>query len=258
MILIDQAAYCSPLQEVHAGEKLLLALSTMIMIIAMNSLLISSLVLTVMTILILGPARTAPSLYIKILLIPLGFILLGSLTVAVNTGPAWGEGVSYLSRGRFPLWVSQDSLFQALKLLVKCLAAISCMYFFSLTTPMVQLIQLLYRLRLPDVLVELTVLIYYYIFVFLTIAEQMYQAQNARCGYQGWKQSLYSLSQLSANLLIKSLKACDDAYNGLVSRGYCGSFYMLEEEQSWNTRHVLGIIGLNLVLLLVYVNNPLS
>lgn len=256
MILIDQAAYCSPLKEVHPGEKLLLALSTMIMLIAMDSLLISLLVLILMTILILGPAGTSPSLYMKILLIPLGFVLLGSLTVAVNTGPALGEGVSYLSRGRFTLWVSQDSLLEALKLLVKCIAAISCMYFFSLTTPMIQLIQLLYRWRLPDVLVELTVLIYYYIFVFLSIAEQMYQAQNARCGYQGWKQSKHSLAMLSANLLIKSLKVGDDSYNGLVSRGYCGTFYLLEEEQRWNTIHILGVIGLNLVLLFIYVNNP--
>ncbi|MFD1123888.1 cobalt ECF transporter T component CbiQ [Lentilactobacillus raoultii] len=79
-------------------------------------------------------------------------------------------------------------------------AAIVCTYWFALTTPFQQIIIILKALRLPSILIEETLLMYRFIFIFIEAFEQIYQAQKLRFGYQNFRLSIHS-----AGILLKML-----------------------------------------------------
>ncbi|MBM7647834.1 energy-coupling factor transporter transmembrane protein EcfT [Bacillus ectoiniformans] len=77
----------------------------------------------------------------------------------------------------------------------------TCFYFFILTTPVMHVTALLIRCRVPTIVVELFILIYRFIFLFLEYAEQIRTAQMARFGYQSYQSSFHSLALLMTGIV---------------------------------------------------------
>ncbi len=252
MIGIDQIAYCSPLKDMHPVEKMVLAISTLLLVISMDSYLLSVLVLSLMSYLLLVKARVEGRFFLKIMAIPMGFLLMGCLTVAISLGNHLTDYIYCLNWGAIQLGVTADSLSQAGHLLVKSLAAVSCLYFLALTTPITQLIYILRRLKMPPVLIDLVTIIYSNIFMLLRTVEEIYVAQLSRGGYRGFMGSMKSLALLCSNLLMKSLKASEDAYNCLVSRGFAGHFRVVEEAYYFKALNMGAILGFDVLLFLLH------
>ena len=88
--------------------------------------------------------------------------------------------------------------------MIKCFGAVSCMYFLSLTTPMVDLFTLLRKSIIPNFIIEIAELIYRYIFVLFDVSHRIHTAQDARLGYCNLRVSYHSTAQLASNLFIRS------------------------------------------------------
>src|SRR5690606_11646933 len=93
--------------------------------------------------------------YIKLLLLPVSFLIIGVSTVAVNISEQPESLLEAIPVAGIWIGVSNEGLQEAIKLFFKALAAVSCLYFLSLSTPMVDLLAALRRLRMPKLLVEL-------------------------------------------------------------------------------------------------------
>lgn len=126
--------------------------------------------------------------------------------------------------------ISPRSLQEALNLFFRSLACVSAMYLLTLTTPVVQLVYALRLFRLPGIVADLMGLIYWYIGIFLQTARDIYIAQQARCGYQGFAGHLHSLTALLSNLFIKNLARSNACYDALLARGFKGSLRVLDEQ----------------------------
>ncbi|HAA89579.1 MAG TPA: cobalt ECF transporter T component CbiQ [Peptococcaceae bacterium] len=251
MLKIDQYAYINRLSHVHPAEKMVLALATMFVCLAFPSPVVSFLVILLMTGLIVWQAGIPFRFYFKLMLVPLGFLLIGVLAVAVNlakdaTSFFWGIQV-----GSCTLGVSRQGLMLSAMLLTKSLAAVSCLYFLSLTTPMVEIFAMCRRLRLPPLLVELMSLVYRYIFVLLETAEKIYISQTSRGGYTNLKTTYVSMGQLISNLFSKSWHTSKVLYLALLSRCYTGELSVLERPYHMSPKRMLLIITTELVLLMV-------
>lgn len=249
---IDQFAYCSPLKNIHPAEKVFMAISTLLLVVSLESYLLSALVFGSMSYLLLVKARVKGGFYLRIMGIPLGFLLLACLTVAVSWNARRADHLYYLYWGAVGLGVTNVSLYQAGQLLLKSLAAVSCLYFLALTTPVVQLIYIMQRIKLPPVLIDLATIIYSNIFVFILIAYEIYIAQLSRGGYKGFMGSMKALALLCSNLILKSLKVSEDAFNCLLSRGFEGHFKVVEEAYQLRIINIMAILGWNTLLLIIY------
>ncbi len=249
---IDQIAYCSALRDMHPCEKAALAISSILIVLVLDSFFISGVVFVSMSYMIVGKARIKSKLYLKILAIPLGFILLSCLSIAVNVGYQPVDFVYRLACG--PLWISasKSSLTHTFTLFAKSLAAISCLNFLALTTPMVQIMYLCRKIKIPSIAIDLMVLIYSNIFIFLEKANHIYIAQLSRCGYQGFMGHIKSLSLLCANLFIKGLKASNESYDCLVSRCFTGQFRVIDDVYEFKIMNLTAILGFDSILFLLY------
>jgi cobalt/nickel transport system permease protein len=228
MISIDQYAYISKLKSKDPMMKLTFCLMTLGVCLWANSMVVALLILMVMGWYTVCKGGIPFTLFLKLLTIPASFLLIGVLTIGINAAdnpelfmfsiPAFGTHIG----------VSPKGILSAARLFMKSLGAVSCLYYLSLNTPMVDLLQALDKLGVPKLFTELMGLIYRFIFVFLETVDRMITAQKSRLGYDRPRAGYRSLAALAATLFIRAYKRSDELYTALEARGYEGEIKVLD------------------------------
>ena len=120
--------------------------------------------------------------------------------------------------------VSKVMLPEGLKLGIRVLAAVVGTYWFALTTPLQQIIELMADLHLPKILIEETMLMYRFIFIFIDSFEQIYRAQKLRFGYQNFRVSFKSAGILGKMLFEQIIVNYQSMVRALDAKLYNGDF----------------------------------
>ena len=183
-------------------------------------------------------AKIPSKFYLKLLAVPLAFAALSSTIVALvhGTGPM-------IFQFFFGLGIRTDGLDLAALLMARTLGGMSAMFFIALTTPMTEIISLAQSLGLPEVVVDLSMLIYRYIFVLMDQALTIHDAQVTRLGYSGFKPSLRSFSMLSSVLFLRALDQGEMLIIAMDSRCYNGKL----EAPGAMARSGQGVAALSLI-----------
>lgn len=131
-------------------------------------------------------------------------------------------------------WISKESGTYSLFIGLKALAAISCLYFLILTTPMLEVLSCLQKIKVPKLILEMLALIYRFIFILLETANSLYVAQSSRLGHSSIKIRYRSLSMLLTSLLVLSYKHSQEMYYAMESKGYDGElkFFPLQHYEN--------------------------
>ncbi|MDK0539242.1 cobalt ECF transporter T component CbiQ [Clostridium perfringens] len=249
MINIDKYAYSSKLKNINPAEKMFFALITLCVCLWANNFIVSMLVISIMTFLITKVGRTKIGVFIKLMMVPIAFLIIGILTIVVSY--SLKQEAFLVSFKLFNGWigVSKSGIIQGLNMFLKVMGSLSCLYFISLTTPMIDVISVLAKLKVPSFLIELISLVYRFIFIILETSEMMFISQNSRLGYRDIKTSYKSLGALASTLFIRSFKRANDLYTALEARGYNGELKVLEEQvQKRNYIYIITII-INLIFI---------
>ena len=246
---LDSYAYSSKLIRVNPLEKLLFSLITMLTCLLLNKIEVSICVLLAMTILIVFRGGTSVKTFIRLMLLPSIFILLSILAIAFGASETPESFILSIKISKLYIGVTWAGLGLALSLALKALATISCLYFLSLTTPMIQVISSLRSLKLPELILELMTLIYRLIFVFIESAEAIYLAQSSRLGYSSIESSFKSFGSLVSALFISAYRRSEELYIALEARGYDGELRVLEEPQQVSLKSYIMIVTFNTLLI---------
>jgi len=128
--------------------------------------------------------------------------------------------------------------------IIRAIASLLCMLFLALTTPIVDLLPLLRRLRVPSPAVGLMLLIYRLLFVFDRTRQAAHIAQASRLGYHNWRCSFRSLSLLTVSLLGCVFDRATRLEMGLASRGYQDDLRVLSVERpsSWKALTAITVL----------------
>ena len=238
---IDEFAYSSALVSTAPGIKLSLGVVVIFICLVGQSTAASCLVLLSMSALSLIYSAIGPGEYLRLLLVPLGFLLIGTVTVMVASYPLGHPMLLGWRIGDQMYGIDEASLRLGTNLMLRAWAAVSCMYFLSMNTPVKDILYTLRRIHVPLVLVTLMELIYRYIFVLLDQARTMRTAQASRLGYGTFRRSIQSTGQLIGALFLRTFQRCDAIYAALESRGYEGEMRMLPRRYRTNPRLILVI-----------------
>ncbi len=173
--------------------------------------------------------KTPPKFYLALLLAPLGFAIAGSIVILFFFGS--GSEVFSFEVFGYRLTANAGGLEMAVLVISRTLGGMSCMFFLALSTPMIELFSVLKRSRIPDSVIELSMLIYRYIFLFLDVAICIKYAQTVRLGYTGLRRSLYSIAMLASTLFIRSYEQGEKLYIAMNSRCYDGKLTLLDTKR---------------------------
>jgi cobalt/nickel transport system permease protein len=161
--------------------------------------------------------------YLKLLKIPLSFLIVGIVVILVTID---GEPI-------LEFWIFQvtdKSLNTAISVFLRSLASLSVLLYLIITTPIPELVSALKKLKLPDFAVEMLLLVYRTVQILFDEAKKLDCAASSRLGYTSFKSFLRTTSMLAYSLFIKSLSRAEKLDAAMVTRCYAGKFPMLEVE----------------------------
>ena len=199
MHLVDRIACTNRLTARHPLEKVLLAgglLGTNLVVPPWPGAL---LVLGTMTAAALGVARLPLREWFRVLSWPMGFLIDGVQTAALTS--------------------------------LRALAAVSCLAFLALTTPMADMGWLLSRAGIPQPLIEVALLTYRFTMLLVEMASHGVTAQKARLGWHGPWRTARAAHLLAAALLPRAIERARRLETGLTARGFTGALGVRPRER---------------------------
>lgn len=168
--------------------------------------------------------------YYHFLSIPLSFILLSGIVLLVDVSRQ-GLGWVDLPVSGLYLSITRESLRDTIEVSGKALTGITCLYMISLTTPLYEIMGVLRRLHVPQIMIELMYLIYRFIFVLLDFYHNMKIAAKSRMGYSNILRAYHSFFCICSNLLAVAFQNASKSFDAMESRCYDGELIFLETEK---------------------------
>lgn len=235
--ILDDYALMSPLRHRNNWLKLAVVLFGLLVGVSSTSPITPFFIAFCMsfTTVVLGKAPL--KLYLKLLLAPLGFAFTGVIIIAFFSGSGQ-ELLSFKLIG-YLFSIKADGLELALLVLSRTISGMCCLYLLALTTPMIELFAVLKASRLPASFIELSMLIYRYIFVFMDMALCIKYAQTIRLGYSSFRRSIDSMGMLGSTLFIRSWEQGDKLFLAMNSRCYDGKMTFFEVHRPVKTTELL-------------------
>ncbi|KGN03307.1 cobalt ABC transporter permease [Clostridium novyi A str. 4570] len=250
MISIDKLSYISKLRYVNPMEKFLFSMITMFCGIFLNNILVSIIIFLVMSFMTLYKAKIPFISYYKLILIPLVFLIIGIITIAINIGYNNEFLFSFKIFG-LTMGCTKEGIYNAMQILFKSMSSVSCLYFLALTTPIVEILSVLKKLRVPKLFIELMGLIYRLIFVLFETMNTIYISQTGRLGYSTVRKGYKSLGQLVTTLFVRAYKKSQDMYTAMEARCYNGEINVIEKRYKISYKNIGMIISFQIVLFIV-------
>jgi len=249
--VIDMHAYASKIRGWNPTFKVSLATVLLILCIALNNPYVSVAVLIAMAYLTMVKGGLSVNEYLSVLMIPITFILLGTLAIAIEFSfdPI---GQYNLHCGFFYIYTSQEKLKEMIFLILKVFAAVSALQMMTLSTPSSEIISVMRKAHVPKLIIELMNIIYRYIFILLDVYSKMKNSADSRQGYCDFKTSCYTFGGIAGNMLIISLKKANAYYDAMEARCYDGEIIFLEEEKKIEINQIIMALIFVAVLFLLW------
>lgn len=223
MLLIDRYAYTNKLNDFNPMAKFIFAIGALFLSASVDNHYIHVIVFVSMFFLTTVVAKIPIKNYLKLYGIPAFFMIISILTILITKSYEDIFICSIKLKNSY-IGITDESLRISISTISRVLACISSTFFIALTTPINQIIKVFQTMRFPNSLIELIILIYRSIFIFLEESKEIYNAQEMKFGYMGMKNSYRSFSLLIKCLFIRVIFRFKDMMISLDSKLYDGEF----------------------------------
>lgn len=233
-LAIDDAAWSSRWRERAVRDKTCLSMGLLLAAALLPAWPTSPLVALIALGLLVGRAGTPAGLVARALRGPLVFIVIGAASVAVVVTTSGGVSLS----------VTAESAGRAAGVAGHAVAGCSAMLLLAMTTPIVDLLAGLRRMRLPEACVEVAGLVYRMLFILLESVGTIRESQSARLGYSSMSRSMRSAGMLTAATLTRSWSRARRLEQGLAGRELTASLRTLDDPLPGSSAFLIATVAL--------------
>lgn len=230
--LLEDIAQESRIRDVNPAVKLVLGLGCILICISSTGFLTPLLIAVSISLVTIFIGGINPRFYLKLLLIPLGFAVF-SVIVIIFLRNSGDVVFSYDLFGLLDLTATKGSLNEGILVFSRVFGGMCSLFFISLTTPTTETFTLAKKCRVPDFILELSMLIYRFIFILIEQAEMIHSAQVMRLAYGKRKGSVDSFGMMAGALFINSWEAGERLIDAMDARCYNGKFSVMGEQSSF-------------------------
>ena len=226
-MIIDVLAQRSRLKNINPALKFWTLFILLILSVASRNAFTGIFLTIAMLVLAVAAGGLGLRHYLRILALPMSFLLIGGLALLFEVS---AEPIGNMSFQIFGYWlcVTENTQAQTTLVIFRALGAVSCLCVLSVTTPMSDIIGVLRRARCPELLIDLMYLIYRYIFILLSLHHDMRDAAKSRLGFRDYWTSLRTTGKIYSNLLARSYQFAGKNFDAMESRCYDGGIRFLE------------------------------
>ncbi|ERI05179.1 cobalt ECF transporter T component CbiQ [Aneurinibacillus aneurinilyticus] len=229
-IQLDTIAYTNRLRHISPGQKLLFGLGMLAFVLLAHTPAHVA-VFVWMSIWIVGYANVPVRTYMS-LIGAIGVFLALSLPpimLEISHHPPAEPAIFHFVAGTWYLYVSMNGVKAAGILLLRSLSSVSCLYFILLTVPFTEMLAVLRRIGIPEILTDLLLVMYRFVFVFLETVGQLWTAQQARGGGRGFTGKMRDAGRLVTRLFTRTLQRYQQLSIGLAARGFEGELRVISQ-----------------------------
>jgi cobalt/nickel transport system permease protein len=235
-MILDEFAQGNGLRDLDARIKILIGAGTILIGLASTSPAAPIFIAISLSLLTLFFARAPLRLYLSLLMIPLAFTLMGGLVIFCMSGG--GAPLFSVSIFSWTITPTEGSLALAVMVMSRMLGGMCSLFFIALTTPITDIFSVLCACRFPRSLIDLSMLIYHFIFVLIGEAISIHTAQELRHGYSSFRNSVNSFAMLGAMLFIRAWKQGEELLVAMDARCYDGKLELSPERGGLQARTV--------------------
>lgn len=152
-------------------------------------------------------AKVKIKLYFKWILVTFPFVFISLVTFVLTFSENQNALIYSIPFSNGFLGISTTSLNETITILLRVYSSLLSTYFFILTVPFQQLVQLLSQIKVPKFLLDIIILMYRFIFMFLHEFIVMRDTMDLKFGFKNTKSTYKSLGLLANNLFSKLMKA---------------------------------------------------
>ena len=226
--LLEDIAQKNGLRQVNTYLKLSCGVGAIVLCLLSSSYVAPLFIAVLLTFGILFLARVDAKTYAGLFIYPLWFAAMSVAGLVLVYG---GEPVfwSWHPASWFMVSVTRESINQGFFVFCRIVGGMSAVCFIALTTPMTDLFIVMRRCRVPEVVIDLAMIIYRTIFIIMNQVVQIYHAQVMRLGYSSWRESVHSFASLCGAAFIASWESGEDLVRAMDARCYDGKFAIMGE-----------------------------
>jgi cobalt/nickel transport system permease protein len=254
-IQLDTLAYSNRLRNLPPSQKLYFALAVMLLALIAHYP-VQIVIFGWMSIWIVIYAGIPCQIY--------GSMILGVMTFLVTSMPAlaieYTRTISLAVRAdslwQMGIWggqiyLSRHGSIQAIEVLIRSLASTSALFSIVLTIPAIDLATTCKKIGCPPIMIELSLLVYRFIFLLADTAQKIITAQVSRSGYRTHRLRLNSLNLLVRQLIGRTASRYQQLTLGVKARGFEQEFrFWQPQSYQYSRRYALESIVGCLVLII--------
>ncbi len=228
--LLEDIAQKNGLREVNTYLKLTTGLGAILLCLLSTSYIPPLFIAAVLSGAILLLARVVVRTDTELFILPFWFAVMSVTGIILITG---GNEIFWHwdLLPNFSLSITRESINQGVFVFCRVIGGMSALCFISLTTPMTDIFTTFRQCRIPEVVLDLMMIIYRTIFILMDQIVQIYHAQIMRLGYSRYRESIHSFATLCGAAFIASWDAGDDLIRAMDARCYDGKFALLGESR---------------------------
>ena len=230
-MIIDDYAYRNRLSKVNPNIKFVIGMLLLILSLINPYNYISLLIILTMSFIIVGVAKIELKDYIHFIKIPITFLIISIIMILINFSNDKDILLYSIEIGSLYVGVSVESINSATHLFFRALSCLTCIYFIMLTTPFNQLIFVFKKLHLPDIVLEIAMLMYRFIFIFMEEVADIRKSQELRFGYINLKNGYNSFGLLVSMLFKRMMIRYDETSIALDMKLYDGTFHIVGDDK---------------------------
>ena len=228
-MIIDDYAYKNKLSKVNPNMKFAIGMLLLILSLINPYNYISLIIIAIMSLVIVGIAKIELKDYIHFIKIPLVFLIISIIMILLTFSKDKEVLLYSIKIGSLYIGVSNESIISSTHLFFRALSCLTCIYFIMLTTPFNQLIFVFKKLHLPDIVLEISMLMYRFIFIFMEEVADIRKSQELTFGYINLKNGYNSFGLLVNMLFKRMMIRYDEMSIALDMKLYDGTFYIVEQ-----------------------------
>jgi cobalt/nickel transport system permease protein len=229
--LLEDIAQKNGLRQVNTYLKLAAGTGAILLGLLSTSYIAPLFIAALLTFAILFLARVYAKTYARVFIHPTWFAIVSVAGIVLIYG---GSTVfwSWDPLPWFSLSITRESINQGFFVFSRIVGGMSAVCFIALTTPMTDLFIVMRQCRVPEVVIDLAMIIYRTIFIILNQVIQIYHAQVMRLGYSSWRESIHSFASLCGAAFIASWESGEDLIRAMEARCYDGKFAIMGETRN--------------------------
>jgi len=170
--------------------------------------------------------------------------------VALLTQLFWfqeGAPLLRLPLFRWEMIVYAGGVARGLELASRIVGGMAVLLFFSLTTPLPELMRAARFFRCPPVLVELALIMYRYIFLLQEEGGRIRNAEKSRLGFVDFRSGLRSSGILGGMLVLRTYDRAERSFAAMRCRGYRGALTAVTPGRMQGKDWGVLVVGLGLL-----------